>query len=89
LGGSGEIGIDAGGTGATTKTAKDRYGHLRSITYTKLRTAAQVARANRLNEEIYGPEFFGEHIAARPFMEPAFTKNLPTLPTFWANSVTK
>lgn len=46
------------------------------VRYTKLLTAAQVARANRLNEELYGPERVATTTAPRPVMTPAFEKGL-------------
>lgn len=46
------------------------------VRYAKLRTAAQVARANRLNEELYGPERIRTRTAPRPVMAPAFQKAL-------------
>ena len=51
-------------------------------------SAAQADRANALNEELYGPEFLGPSpLAARPYMGPALTRELPKLPPLWANSV--
>ena len=44
-------------------------------------------RANRLNEELYGPEFIGgNQIEARPYMGPALQKEMPNLPALWAES---
>jgi len=57
------------------------------VIYTKLKTAAQAARANRLNEELYGPLYKVVFIEARPFMRPALAKVRPELPRLWAASV--
>ena len=58
------------------------------VTYTKLTTQAQADRANRLNEELYGPEYIGgKPIAARPYMGPALRAEMPNLPALWANSI--
>ena len=57
------------------------------VVYTKLQTAAQVERANRLNEELYGPTFKVVFVAARPYMGPALKKVQPELPRLWAASV--
>jgi hypothetical protein len=57
------------------------------VIYTKLQTAAQVERANRLNEELYGPMFKVVFVAQRPFMGPALRKVQPELPRLWAASV--
>ena len=65
---------------------KNRDGKL--VTYARLQTTDQVDRANRLNEELYGPEFVGgNRIEARPYMGPALQKEMPSLPALWANSI--
>lgn len=84
VGDGGEVRID-GPAGRTTK--KNRFGAL--VTYARLQTPAQADRANRLQEELYGPLTIGPvSIAARPYMGPALQENLPKLPPLWANSVT-
>jgi hypothetical protein len=84
VGDGGEIRLD-GTHGRTTK--RNRFGAM--VTYTKLRTAAQAARANQLQEVLYGPLTIGPaSIAARPYMGPSLEENLPKLPPLWANSVT-
>ena len=57
------------------------------VIYTKLKTDAQVERANRLNEELYGPMFKVVYVAARPYMGPALRRVQPELPRLWATSV--
>jgi len=46
------------------------------VRYAMLKTAAQVARANRINEELYGPERIKATTAPRPVMGLAFQKGL-------------
>lgn len=83
VGDGGEIRLD-GPTGRTTK--KNRFGAM--VTYTTLRTQAQVDRANQLQEELYGPLMIGPvSIAARPYMGPSLEESLPKLPPIWVNSV--
>jgi len=62
-------------------------GKRKRVRYIKLRTAAQVARANRLNEQLYGSEYITGKYAPRPFMRPALTKVMARYPEFWTNSV--
>lgn len=54
------------------------------LVYVTLRTAAQVQRAQQLAERKWP---LRARIAPRPFMGPALTKALPSLPKCWANSV--
>ena len=83
VGDGGEVRV-GGSMGATTK--RNRFGKM--VTYARLQTSAQAERANRLQEELYGPMTVGPvSIAARPYMGPALQKNLSKLPTLWANSV--
>ena len=83
VGDGGEIRID-GYRGKTTKQNKDG----KWVTYTRLVTQAQADRANRLNEELYGPETIGGgRIEPRPYMGPALRAEMPQLPVLWANSV--
>jgi hypothetical protein len=83
VGDGGEIRI-GGSWGATTKRNKEG----KDVTYVRLTTQAQADRANRLNEELYGPEYVGGRpIAARPYMGPALRAEMPNLPVLWANSI--
>ena len=67
VGGAGEIRIGGFRGKATKKTKGGQW-----VTYTKLVTQAQADRANRLNEELYGPETIGgRRIEPRPYMGPA------------------
>lgn len=55
------------------------------VTYARLRTAAQAARANDLNEQLYGPATVpAPRIAARPYMGPALVAEAPNFPGLWA-----
>jgi hypothetical protein len=81
LGGAGEIRI-GGRVSATTKRDKTSG---KMVTYAKLRTAAQVARANRLNAQLFGPETLpAVTIEPREYMGPALQKNLDYIPQDWA-----
>jgi hypothetical protein len=90
LGSSGEIRI-GGRVGMTTRAIFNRHGWVNHVTYAKLRSSAQVARANRLNEELFGPAggatVYVASYAPRPFMGPALAEAAPSLPRFWATSV--
>lgn len=56
-----------------------------NVIYTKLKTAAQVSRANSLNAELY-PDVQATY-PARPYMAPALAKRLSLIPDAWKNSV--
>ena len=87
IGGAGEIRI-GGRPCVSTKSVKNWKNRTVQVTYVKLRTGAQAARANQLNAELYGPDMIGPvDIAARPYMGPALTKTLPELPPMWADAV--
>ena len=81
IGSGGEIRIG----GRACRTTKPVMG--RQVTYARLRTGAQVARANELNEALYGPASYMATYAPRPFMGPALAVAAPSLPKFWATSV--
>ena len=86
VGGSGELRI--GGRPCRTTKMTDRPGRAAvSVTYGRMRTAAQAARANRLNEELYGPMHRVATYPPRPFMGPALQVASPSLPQLWATSV--
>ncbi|MCX5673928.1 MAG: hypothetical protein NTX87_02870 [Planctomycetota bacterium] len=86
IGSAGEIRI-GGRACRTTKPVVDRQGATVQVTYARLRTGAQVARANELNEALYGPASYMATYAPRPFMGPALAVAAPSLPKFWAASV--
>jgi len=81
IGSGGEIRIG----GRACRTTKPVMG--RQVTYARLRTGAQVARANELNEALYGPASYMATYAPRPFMGPALAVAAPSLPKLWAASV--
>lgn len=62
--------------GATARLVK---GTGKRVTYAKLRTAAQVERANWLNEQLYGPLYFVGKIHPHPFMRPALAYTMGRL----------
>lgn len=76
------------GGGSTTKKAKDNAGRQRSVVYAELRTAAQVRRANKINEELYGPQEATPEIAPRPFVAPAMAEAARAFPELYATSPT-
>jgi hypothetical protein len=86
IGSGGEIRI-GGRPCRTTKPTVDRQGSTVMVTYARLSTAAQVARANELNETLYGPAYYLASYSPRPFMGPALAAVQPSLPKFWAASV--
>lgn len=87
LGRSGEIRI-GGRSCANTKPTKTYRGQTVEVTYAHLNTEAQVARANQLNEELYGPERLpGAAIAARPYMLPSLEETKEQLPGLWKDSL--
>ena len=72
---------------ASSKQVKDWSGRLRWVTFGSLRTARQVVHSEKLETEIWGPKMISGTIRARPFMGPAFERELPNLPPNWRNSV--
>jgi hypothetical protein len=72
-GGEIELGREIGGT---TKLAAETLLGAVNVSYTLLRTEAQVARANLLNKSLYGPPTFPISTAARPVIGPAFTAGI-------------
>ena len=86
VGAGGEIRV-GGRACRTTKPVQDRHGSTVQVTYARLRTGAQVARANRLNEQLYGPASYMATFPPRPFMGPALAAVEPGLPRLWLHSV--
>lgn len=102
LGGSGEVEVDGlrtmpdgsvrrvnrgrMGGGSSMSTIVDSAGRQRSVVYAELRTAAQVRRANQINEELYGPQEATPEIAPRPFVAPAMAEAAPAFPELYATS---
>ncbi len=74
-----------GRSGNTKPTKVRRNGRNRTayVTYAKLRSPAMAARANRLNEELYGPETIGGVVEPRPFMLPAMAEVAPIMPRLY------
>ncbi|MCG3178310.1 MAG: hypothetical protein BIFFINMI_00636 [Phycisphaerae bacterium] len=86
IGSGGEVRI-GGAVSRTTKPVADQHGSQVMVTYARLITDAMVERANRLNEELYGPAAKVVFIEPRPFMGPALAKAAPDIPKMWARSV--
>ena len=83
VGHGGEIAIGAQARWRGAKTNADGI----PVVYITLRTQAQADRANRLNEQLYGPLYRIAYIEPRPFMAPALSQVQPSLPGLWANSI--
>jgi len=86
VGSGGEIRL-GGRPCRTTRPVLDRHGATVQVTYARLRTGAQVARANRLNEQLYGPALYMATYPPRPFMGPALADVEPGLARLWLQSV--
>lgn len=72
--------------GATPKWLSQVKGSKLYAAYAKLKTPAQVRRANELNAQLYGPDDVTATVAARPYMKPAADANLKRLPAIWGAS---
>jgi hypothetical protein len=57
------------------------------VTYARLTSRKMAARANRLNEQIYGPMERTVNLSPRPYMGPALDAESPKFEDLWANSV--
>ena len=86
VGSGGEIRV-GGRPAKTSHFGYDRFGRPVMVTYGRLRTGAQVARANELNESLYGPASYIATYAPRPFMGPALAAVEPGLARLWLTSV--
>lgn len=53
------------------------------VVYVRLRTERQAARANRLNEQLYGPMQYTARYDKRPFLLPALEQAGSRLPYMW------
>jgi len=86
VGSGGEIRI-GGRACRTSRPTQDRHGNTVQVTYARLRSAAQVARANELNEALYGPAHYVATYPPRPYMGPALAAVEPGLARLWLSSV--
>ena len=86
VGAGGEIRV-GGRACRTTKPVQNRHGNTVQVTYTRLRSGAQVARANDLNEALYGPASYVATYPPRPYMAPALAAVEPGLARMWLTSV--
>ena len=82
----GEIAV-GGRTSRATRMTEDASGNTVAVTYVRLKTAAMADRANRLQQQLYGPLYRVQPIAARPYMGPALTVAMPRLESLWAKSI--
>ena len=84
IGDGGEIAI---GRPSGKTVNRTRLGNV-SVTFIKLRTPGQVARSNRLNRMLYGPdEIIVGRYPKRPLMGPALEKVKDRLPKLWGTSI--
>jgi len=86
IGGGGEV-LIGGPISGTTRPTTDQHGNTVQVTYARMVSGAQVARANQLNEQLYGPARKVVYVEARPFMGPALAKATPEIPRMWQRSV--
>ena len=70
-----------------SKQVKDWSNRPRWVTFGPLRTAGQVSHSEKLETVIWGPKTISGTLRARPYMGPAFEKEIPKLPPNWRNSV--
>jgi hypothetical protein len=70
-----------------SKQVKDWSNRPRWVTFGPIRTARQVTHAEKLETVIWGPKMISGSLRARPYMGPAFEKELPNLPPNWRDSV--
>lgn len=59
------------------------------VTYARIRTAGEAARANAILEELYGPLTYPAQYPPRPYMRPAFAKTTTNLPKFIQQAANK
>ncbi len=95
----GEVRVSAGSTGRdrkgrytslggrSSKLVRSSSGQRVRVTYGRIRTSAQAARANRIADSLFRPVASGVRIAPRPFMAPALRTAAPYMPSHWRNSV--
>jgi len=87
VGKPGEIRL-GGRTSRSTKSVVTADNRLVRVTYAPLRTAAQVARATLIQEQLYGSAVNREvTVAARPYMAPAAQKEMQNLDSMWKDSI--
>ena len=72
---------------AASKQVRDERNQNRWVTFGPLKSAKQVARAERLEAEIWGPFEITGTVEPRPYMGPALEEELPKLPPQWRDSV--
>jgi hypothetical protein len=85
LGHGAEIRLNGPKARTTRRVLETRNGHA-WVTYIKLRTGPQVARANRLNAELYGPFLYGP-IKPRPWVNLAVDAAVAKFGSVFSGSV--
>ena len=84
----GGVGIIRIGEGGNAKTVRDNAGNRHKVVFGKIYTAAQLARVNANETEIYGPlNPHKVHIWARPYMGPALEVAISRHADFWTNCI--
>jgi hypothetical protein len=87
VGDGGEVRIGGKRSVTTKLTRKTLKGNV-DVTYAKLTTPLMAARANQIQEQLYGPlNIPSFEIEARPYMRPAFDVAEEKLPELWAGAV--
>lgn len=71
----------------SSKQVKDWQHKPRWVTFGTLKTAKQVACAERNETDIWGPKIISGSIEARPHMAPAFERELAKMPPNWRDSI--
>lgn len=73
--------------GRSARLVRTSGGQQVRVTYGRIRTASQAARANRIADSLFGPAAAAVRIAPRPFMAPALRTAAPQMPSHWRNTV--
>ncbi len=86
IGGGGEIFASKRNTPGSFERLVD--GGTQYVRYSILKTQKQVARANKINRRLYGPNMVMHQTYSRPYMGPAdVAARAQLLPRIWRNSI--
>lgn len=95
VGGSGEVRVSPRSSTTMTitrakpeKEVVDWQGKKQYVVYAKLKTQSQADLANRLNEQLYGPEDIAGHVDPRPFMRPGMEQAAIAFPELYVKEGT-
>lgn len=85
IGGTGIIRVvKQGSPGAGSKFVKGRRGRKYNVVFAKIKTEKQLERVNENEEKIFGSFYINDtHLAARPYVAPAFNKVWPSFHAVW------